>query len=188
MSLVKQFSFISFVLFASFAMADIDSGPKVGTSVSPLKVFAVTGDQAGKEVDVSNERGQKATIYVFLPHDRFDRPLARLLKALEKGAIDAGNDAGLVTIFLTSDEAKTKEHLPRIQQSLQFKANPLVLFPSATASPEGWAINTDAQFTALVVKEGKVIATFGYRSANDTVAPEILAALKKGIGKSANSP
>ena len=109
--------------------------------------------------------------------------MARLIKVLEKGALEAGNDSGLVTVFLTGDEAKTKEHLPRIQMSLQFTANPLVIYPSATMSPEGWSVDTNAQLTAIVVNEGKVTASFGYRSANETVAPEILTALKKVVGK-----
>jgi hypothetical protein len=171
------------VLVTSLAYADIDSGPKVGTAVTPLKVFVVTGDHAGKELDYAAERGSKPTIYIFMPHERFDRPLARLLKVLEKGGIEAGNDSSMVTVFLTSDEAKTKDHLPKIQMSLQFTRNPLVVFPSATMGPDGWAVNTDAQLTAIIVNDGKVAATFGYRSANETVAPEILAALKKAIGK-----
>jgi hypothetical protein len=180
---IRNGIFASAVLITSVAWAEIDSGPKVGTTISPLKVFATTGDQAGKELDFAAERGSKPTIFVFVQHERFDRPLARLLKALEKGAIEAGTDAGIVTVFLTNDEAKTKEHLPKIQMSLQFTRNPLVVFPSSTMGPDGWAVNTDAQLTAIVVNESKVSAAFGYRSANETVAPEILQAIKKSIGK-----
>ncbi len=176
--------FLSLIVSVTTCLhAEIDSGPKVGTTVSPLKVFAATGDHAGKELDFAIERSKKPTIYIFIQHERFDRPLARLIKALEKGAIEAGNDSSLVTVFLTADEVKTKDHLPRIQMSLHFTANPLVIYPSATMSPEGWSVNTDAQLTALVVNEDKVTASFGYRSANETVAPEILTALKKTLGK-----
>ena len=177
------FSLLLIVFVTTEVHAEISFGPNVGTGVSPLKVFAATGDHAGKELDIAAERSKKPTIYIFVPHERFDRPLARLIKVLEKAAIDVGNDSSLVTVFLTADEAKTKEHLPRIQMSLQFTANPLVIFPSVTMSPEVWSVNTDAQFTAIVVNEGKVTASFGYRSANETVPPEILAALKKSLGK-----
>lgn len=180
---MKSIAFAFALLVAGVACAEIDSGPKVGTVVSPLKVFAATGDHAGTELDFAAERGSKPTIYIFVPHERFDRPLARLLKVLEKSAIETANDVSLVTVFLTANEEKTKEHLPKIQMSLQFTVNPLVIFPSATMSPDGWAVNTDAQLTVIVVKESKVTATFGYRSANDTVAPEIIQALKKAIGK-----
>jgi len=163
--------------------ADVDSGPKAGTEVSALKVFAVTGDSAGKDLDYAAERGSKPTIYVFVPHERFDRPIARFLKELEKGVKDAGNDAQMVTVFLTDDVPKTKEYLPKAQMSLQFTANPLVIFPSVTMGPEGWAVNTDAHVTAVVVQSKKVVASFGYRSVNETVAPDVTAALKKSLGK-----
>ncbi len=170
-------------LVVSVARADIESGPNVGTAVTTLKVFAATGDHAGKEIDFAMERGAKPTVYVFIPYDRFDRPLARLLKTLEKSVIEAGHDATVVTVFLADDPAAAKDRLPRVQMSLQFTSNPLVIFPSMKQGPEGWQVNTDAQVTALVVKDSKVAAKFGYRSANETVAPEIVDALKKVIGK-----
>lgn len=171
------------VLSASVVRADIESGPNVGTAVSTLKVFAATGDHAGKEVDYAADRGMKPTVYVFIPYDRLDRPLARMLKAIEKAVLDAGNEASVVTVFLADDEAAAKDRLPKVQMSLQFTANPLVIFPSMKQGPEGWQVNTDAQVTALVVKDAKVAAKFGYRSANETVVPEIAEALKKAIGK-----
>lgn len=177
---LRSFVFgISVTCLVSVVSADNLTEPAVGTAITPLKVFAATGENAGKDVDYAAERGAKPTVYIFIQHERFDRPLARLLKALEKAAIDAGHEASLVTVFLTDDETKTRDHLPRIQTSLQFTANPLVVFKSSTMGPDGWSVNTDNQLTAIVVKGGKVAAAFGYRSANETVAPEIATALKK---------
>jgi len=181
---IIQSALIATIIFVtSVARADIESGPNVGTAVTALKVFAATGDHAGKELDFAADRGAKPTVYVFIPYDRFDRPLARLLKTLEKSVIEAGNEATVVTVFLADDEAAAKDRLPKVQMSLQFTSNPLAIFPSMKQGPEGWQVNTDAQLTALVVKDGKVAAKFGYRSANETVAPEIVEALKKTIGK-----
>ena len=181
---IIQSALIATIIFVtSVARADIESGPNVGTAVTALKVFAATGDHAGKELDFAADRGAKPTVYVFIPYDRFDRPLARLLKTLEKSVIEAGNEATVVTVFLADDEAAAKDRLPKVQMSLQFTSNPLAIFPSMKQGPEGWQVNTDAQLTALVVIDGKVAAKFGYRSANETVAPEIVEALKKTIGK-----
>ena len=163
--------------------ADVDSGPNVGVAVSALKVFVATGDRAGKELDVAADHGAKPTIYVFIPHEKFDRPIARFLRDLEKSVKEAGNEATMVTIFLTDDEAKTKEHLPRVQMSLQFTANPMAVYPSAKIGPEGWSVNTDAHLTAIVVQSGKVTAKFGYRSVNETAVPEVADALKRALGK-----
>jgi hypothetical protein len=175
--------FVCSLCAVSVARADIESGPNIGTAVTTLKVFAASGDHTGKDLDYAVDRGAKPTVYVFIPYDRFDRPLARLLKALEKSVIEAGNEATVVTVFLADDVGAAKDRLPKVQMSLQFTANPLVIFPSMKQGPEGWQINTDAQLTALVVKDSKVAAKFGYRSANETVAPEIVDALKKAIGK-----
>jgi len=161
--------------------AQISSGPNAGTPLAPLMVFAVTGDHAGKTIDINAEIGPKPTIYLFVPHDRLDRPLARVIKAVEKGTVEAGKDSNLVTIFLTNNEAKTKEHLLRIQMSLQFTSNPLMVYPDAIKGPAEWLLNSDAQLTAIVAKEGKVAASFGFRTVDETVGPEILAALKKAI-------
>jgi hypothetical protein len=183
MKIVRTGCLIFSVFCCSSIYADIDSGPKVGATVAPLKVTVMTGDQSGKDLDIAAERGNKPTVYLFVQHERFDRPLARLFRVLEKGTEDAGSDAGMVTVYLTDDEAKAKLHLPRIQSSLKFKINSLVIHPSATSGPEGWAVNTDAYLTVVIVNDGKISATFGYRSANETVAPEIISALKNSIKK-----
>lgn len=174
---------MALIMGQQIAYGDIESGPSVGAEVSALNVFAVTGDMAGKDVDLAKERGNKPTIYVFVPHERFDRPIARFLKELEKSVKDIGGEAQIVTVFLTDDPDKTKAYLPKAQMSLQFTANPLVVFPSAKMSPNGWAVNSDAHVTAVVVQSGKVAATFGYRSVNETVVPEIVKALKKAVEK-----
>jgi hypothetical protein len=174
---LSAFVVCAFVM-TSAAKAEIDSGPKAGTAISPLKVFAATGDRAGQELDFAAERGAKPTVYVFVQHERFDRPLARILRVLEKAATEAGNETGLATVFLTNDEAKTKEHLPRIQTSMNFTNNPLLIYPSGTTSPDGWSINSDAYLTVIVVKAGKVVQSFAYRSANESVVPEITKLLK----------
>lgn len=177
MSTVRN-AFLMFIVAISVVHADTLLEPKVGTNVAPLKVFAATGEHADKELDYAAQRGAKPTLYIVLQHERFDRPLARLLKALEKAAIEAGNETSLVTVFLTDNVEKTKEHLPRIQMSLQFTANPLVVYSSGAMGPDGWSVNSDLQLTAIVVKEAKVVAAFGYRSANETVAAEIVKSLK----------
>lgn len=169
---------IGLFLMTSVVRGEIDSGPKAGTEISPLKVSAGTGDRAGQEVDFVAERASKPTAYVFIQHERFDRPLARTLRTLEKAANEAGNETGLVTVFLTRDEAKTKEHLPKIQMSMNFTNNPLAYYPSATTSPDGWAVNPDAYLTVIVVKQGKVVQSFGYRSADESVVREIAKVLK----------
>ena len=42
-------------------------------------------------------------------------------------------------------------------------------------------MNPDARLTAVVANKGKVAATFGYQSINETEVPRVKEALKKAI-------
>src|SRR5262249_19712618 len=90
-----------------------------------------------------------------------------------------GGEAYVVAVWLTDDVDKTKEYLPIAQQSLQFRATALACFTGAKAGPKGWDINDDGPLTAGGAKGGKMAATSGYRSINETDAPAVRDALKK---------
>ena len=54
--------------------------------------------------------------------------------------------------------------------------------PSGAPRDEtGWAVNADAHRTAVVANKGKVAATFGYRSINETDVRKVKEALAKAI-------
>src|SRR5262245_60157951 len=89
-------------LVAAPALADIESGPAVGDKVAALKVFAVVGEHENKDVDYAAERKDKPTIYVFIQADKWDRPMARFLRALDKGVKKESEDAYIVAVWLTA--------------------------------------------------------------------------------------
>jgi predicted transcriptional regulator len=82
-------------------------------------------------------------------------------------------------VWVTGDAAKSKEYLPRAQQSLDFKATALTCCTEGEAGPKGWTINADAHATIVVAHRGKVAMVFGYMSLNDTQVRTVLDALKK---------
>jgi hypothetical protein len=156
---------------------EVPSGPEKGKGVPALKVFAATGPHKGKDIDYAAERGKKPTVYVFIPADKWSRPVARFLKKLDEAVPKVDEDAAVVAVWLTDDPAKTKEYLPRAQQSLEFQATALTCFTGA--EPKGWGINADAHATAVVAGRGKVAAVFGYGSVNETAVPAVRDALAK---------
>jgi hypothetical protein len=159
--------------------AQSQSGPATGEKVAALKVHAVTGSQAEKELDYAAERKDKPTIYVLIQADKWDRPVARFLKTLDGQVAKTADDAAVVAVWLTDDVDKAKEYLPRAQQSLNLEHTVLTVFAGDKGGPQGWSLNLDATATAVVVREGKVVASFGYRSVNETDVRKVLAALKK---------
>ena len=160
---------------------DVVSGPDRGKKVPPLKVFDATGPNQGKELDYVAERKDKPTVYVFVQADQWDRPMARFLRKLDEAVRKASKDSHVVAVWLTEDPSKTKEYLPRAQQSLQLQATALTCFSGKKAGPDGWGINADAHLTVAVANKQNTTATFGYRSVNETDVPGVRDALKKAI-------
>jgi hypothetical protein len=168
------------LLFARHAWSqDVTSGPEKGKDVPALKVYDVTGAHKEKDIDYAAERKGKPTIYIFVQADKFDRPMAKFMKGLDQGAPKVHVDAAMVAVWVTGDAAKSKEYLPRAQQSLDFKATALTCCTDGEAGPKGWTINADAHATIVVANKGKVAMVFGYMSLNDTEVRTVLDALKK---------
>jgi hypothetical protein len=164
---------------AATAAADPISGPEPGSAVAALPVFAATGSAAEKELDYAQQRGDKPTVYVFILQDRWGRPAARFLCELDQKLRENAADSEVVVVWLTGDVDAAKAYLPKAQMSLRMTDTALTVFQGAVAGPEGWAINDQADLTAVVANKGKVAARFGFVSVNETVVPDVLAELKK---------
>jgi len=163
------------------ADAQEESGPKTGTKVAGFKVHAVTGDEAGKTVDFVVERKDKPTVFVFVRAADWDRPMARFLKKLDEEfarGIAGVDDPETIAVWLTDDKEKSKEYLPRAQESLQFNHTKLAVFDGSTQGPEGWGLNTGVRLSAVVVRDGKVTGSLGYLSVNETDVPGVVKAIK----------
>lgn len=164
--------------------ADLKSGPAEGTAVPGFRTLGITGELAknpAEEIDFVEIRKKKTTVFLFVAADKWDRPVARYLKTLDKslnaGAEGEGVEA--VAVWLTEDVQKSKEYLPLAQGSLMFGHTALTVYPGKKQGPDGWGLDIEAHLTTVIVQDGKVIASFGYRSTNETDVPAVIQALKK---------
>jgi hypothetical protein len=170
------------LLLASSSMAqEVTIGLEKGATVPALKVFDATGIHKDEEVDYAAVRAGKPTVYLLIDADRFDRPMNRSMKTLDGIIAKDFESAYVVAVWLTTDADKTKDLLPRVQQSVGYQATALTLFPGAKEGPKDWGVNVDAHLTAVVANKGKVAATFGYRSIYETDVPRVKGALEKAI-------
>jgi hypothetical protein len=180
MTLLRCTLVLAVLLFERPAWSqDVASGPEKGKDVAALKVYDATGPYKEKDVDYAVERKGKPTIYIFVQADKFDRPMAKFMKGLDQGAPKVHEDVAIVAVWVTGDAAKSKEYLPRAQQSLDFTVTALTCCTEGEAGPKGWTINADAHATIVVANRGKVAMVFGYMSLNDTHVRTVLDALKK---------
>jgi hypothetical protein len=160
----------------------MESGPKVGTKVEPMKAFVVVGESAGQSVDVSTLRAGQPTVYLIVNAEHWSRPVARFLKTLDQElsrGIDGAPEAAAVAVWFTSDVEKSKTYLPVAQNSIQFEKTWLAVFEGDQFGPPAWAINDQAHLTAVVVQGDKVVASLGYISLNETDVPKVIKTLKK---------
>ena len=160
---------------------DVTSGPEKGEQVPELKVFDATGAHKDKEADYAADRKDKPTVYLFVNAEKFDRPMNRFMKGLDAAVKKDFEGAYVVAVWVGGDADKTKELLPRVQQSVQYEVTALTLYEGAKEGPKGWNVNADAHLTAVVANKGKVAATFGYQSVNETDVPKVKEALAKAI-------
>jgi len=166
------------LLVLTVAQAAIESGPAVDSALPELKADAATGDDAGKKVPFTTTRKGKPTVYVFVRADKFDRPIGRYLKFLDKALVELGKDTHVVAVWLTDDVDKTREYLPRVQQSIKLEATTFAFYAEDRNGPNAWAINDRAFVTTVVTDGTKVKARFAEQSLNETNVPEVTAVLK----------
>src|SRR5262245_35869174 len=100
------------IAFQAGLAAQTDSGPSKGSKIEPLKVAAVTGDDAGQDVDFAAKRADKPTVFLFIQADKWDRPVARFLATLDQELRKDRQDVAVIAVWLTEDVEKSKEYLP----------------------------------------------------------------------------
>lgn len=169
------------VVAAPFAAAQVSSGPDAGTKAESLKVAVIEGEKAGQSYEWLAERKGQPSVVSFVKADVLDRPMARFLRSLDMElaqGVEGAADARAVAVWLTDDQNKSREFLPRAQQSLKFTRTDLAVFEGDRFGPNGWSVNGDAHLTVVVVRDGKVVKSFGFVSTNETDVPKVIEALK----------
>src|SRR5262245_19145663 len=167
------------LLVSGAVIAQTESGPKAGTKIEPLQVHVTTGDDAGKKRDLGAEAKKKPVVFVFVQADKWDRPMARFLKELDKKISADRNDVIIAAVWLTDDVDKSKDYLPKAQQSIQLEKTLWTVFPGEKSGPKGWDINNDAHMTVVITDAGKIGHSAGYMSVNETDVRGVMQKLPK---------
>jgi hypothetical protein len=161
----------------------IESGPKADSKPEPFPVFMVTGDLAGKTVEVLTGRQDLPTLVLVLPKEHWGRPVARFVKALdrelEKGVEGAGG-AAAVAVWLSDDVANTKDYLPRAQQSLVLTKTALSVFEGSRFGPPSWSLNDAAHVTAVVTRGDRVVKSLAFESVDEDDVRDVIKTLRGG--------
>jgi hypothetical protein len=169
---------VVFLSLLAGATGEIVSGPELGKTVPSLPVYVVTGPQAEKTVDFVQDRQDKPTLFFIVQHAYWGRPVARFLKTLDTELEKQADGAEGVAVWFSDDPAPLKEHLPRVQMSLNFAKTVLGVYEGKKIGPEGWGLNDAAAVTVVYVVKGKVVKNLAFDSIDEASAPAVLEALK----------
>ena len=159
--------------------ADVESGPEKDAKVEPLPVYVGTGDFSGQTKNLVEHRAGKATLWFFVPADKWSRPTARLLRTLDTKLTDIDKDAEIVAVWMSDDLPKAKEYLPVAERVLKLDHTTFSVYEKDPLGPADWGIHPDADLTIVATRDGKVVKSFGFVSANETLAKDVLKTLAK---------
>jgi hypothetical protein len=164
------------------APAQLRSGPAHGgPAPATLPAIVVHGEPAAGQADLAEARDGEPTVFLFVRADRLDRPMARLMRTLDRAladGVEGAPEAAAVAVWITDDPGASREYLPRFQQSLELEKTALSVFEGSLLGPEGWDINDAASLTAVVVKGGKVVLSTGYDSLGEADVRGVVRAIK----------
>lgn len=153
-------------------------GLAAGQMLPKLESVVCVGDKAGERVELTAARGNKPTIYIFIQAEHWDRPVARLVRGLDMKITEKVTDGGLVVVWLSNNEVdRFREHLPRVQQSLQLALTTYCVWPGDAFGPTAWGLNRDDHVTVVTARDGRVLGSHRFRSTNEADAAKILADL-----------
>lgn len=172
-------AFLAFTLITVSDDTDTKAGPDVGKPVPELKLTQIHGDQAGKEVDARELAKTTSTIFVTVRKDKWDRPVARVLRQLDEAVSKQDNKARIVLVWVSKDADHAKEYLPKAQQSLKLQASSWNLFNGEVYDAAGWQLSGDGPLNIIIAKAGKVHWGQAFGTVDEKVAAKVTAALTK---------
>jgi hypothetical protein len=158
------------------------AGPDLGKPVPALKVNQIVGSQAGKEVDGATGAKSEAVIYAFLRSDKWDRPVARVVRLLDEALVEhrkSDPKCSLFIVWIGKDGERAREYLPKVQQSIKLQCSTWNHFDGEVYDVANWQLSGDGPLNIVIAKEGKCVWGRGYATINDDISKKVIEAFKK---------
>ncbi len=159
---------IAGLLVADLHSQELNTGPAVGTALTPVKAYGVGGPHpgayAGKEFDVAGEIGDGPGAILFM-HE-----LTRNILPVVRGLDQFGSEYSLkgfktFILMLSPDRTAAESRLKAVNGSLKLR-NPVVLSLDGAEGPGNYALNRKATLSLALVDKGKVVRTHAYTDVN----------------------
>lgn len=164
-------------IWVLWAVLGADPGPAVGRAPPRIPAHLVKKDE--KVGDLLSDRKEAPSVVVLVRSEKFDRPLARTLRELDRESFRRNPDAKVLMVFLAADTKAWRDRLVLVDKSLQLD-NTILAVTDEEKLMTDWGAGIDHAMTAVVLGGGKVVKGFGFAQGADGQAAEILEAIPKG--------
>ena len=159
----------------------IFSGPQPGEKLPGLEVRVLSGEKAGKDVDIVAEAGSRPTVIIFM-HE-LTRPGFALSNAVMRYASQRQKDISAAYVFLGEDATETEAKYKRIGEQLWAPKIHRTLSMDGIEGPGSYGLNRNVSLTVLVAKDQKVSANFALvQPSLQADGPKILKAITEVAG------
>lgn len=172
-------TFFMLTLIACIDDTDTKAGPEVGKPIPELKLAQIHGEHAGKEVDARELAKTPSTIFVTVRKDKWDRPVARVLKQLDEAVAKQDSKAQIVIVWVSKDADHAKEYLPKAQQSLKLSASSWNHYSGEVYDAAGWQLSGDGPLNIIIVKAGKAHWGRAFATVNEKIVGKVTEAMAK---------
>ena len=176
----------SLILLASMFLPAQDeqifSGPQPGEKLTPFTITGATGDDAGKELNVVNQAGDKPLVIIFV-HER-TRPAFGLANAVMRLVSDRGREKIVgCLVYLSEDPTEASNWMNRIKNYFPGGITKGV-YPGGNEGPGAYGLNRNVSVTILVGKARTTTANFALvQPSMEVDAPKIFKAIADVLGE-----
>jgi hypothetical protein len=154
------------------------SGPQVGEKTTPFRVLAVTGSDAGKEIDPTAGNGVP-TVLVFL--HGLERSMVPLMTTIDRYGAEKKQRLKTLFVALAEDRVAAEQRLPLVARSVRLES-PLTLSLDGLEGPGNYGLNRKCLMTVVMARENRVTANFALVQPGIADAPRVLSEMAKLAG------
>ncbi|MCI0380233.1 MAG: hypothetical protein L0215_21825 [Gemmataceae bacterium] len=163
--------------WAVLGSGDLPSGPNPGDKLQEFKAHGIFGDNEGKEFEVLKSTKDRPILLIFV--HKITRPALQLLKPVDEYA--AKEEKLAAHVIWLGEKEKAEEFLKRAKNSLNLQLP--VSIAADKEGPPAYGLNDQVTMTIVLAKDKKVTNNFAFVDPNATVAPKVIAAVAKLLGK-----
>jgi hypothetical protein len=179
-------SCVVLIVTAASGLAQIESGPGTGKTLTPVTVYAPLGPRAGLEFDAAGAIGDGPGALLIVPE--LTRNIAPLIRGLDE-LTSKYRPLGLTafTVLLAADRTAAERQIQASSKALRM-THPMVVSVDGAEGPGDWALNRRVTATLVLTNAGKVHRSIAFTDTGRQDLDPLRNAIEEVTGRWTDDP